>query len=126
MIINEVIFGNVVSKANHYQATRHGIIKDAIIRAYERSFARQCQHKGANINVPFVLDIRVFYETSKNDLDNSIKTILDCLQDNGVISNDNLCVEIRAKKGFDSKNPRAIISVETIQNEINFENDLNC
>lgn len=120
MILRELIYGQVVGKANHYQATRRGIIKDALIRAYEHKFAMQCKNKGANINTPFTLSLVVYYETKKNDLDNSLKTILDCLQQCKVISNDNLCVEIRARKAIDRLHPRAIIEIETIQTPIEF------
>ncbi len=118
MIINEVIFGNVVSKANHYLNTKHGIIKDVRIRSYEKRFKMQCKHKGANINVPFRLSVSVFYDSKKCDLDNSLKTILDCLQDNEVISNDNLCVEIVARKAIDKQHPKAVITIEPLQGSI--------
>ena len=44
----EVIYGQIIAKANHYQAVpgkndKKRIIKDEKIRAYERSFMEQCR-----------------------------------------------------------------------------------
>ena len=44
----EIIHGQIVAKANHYQAVpgkfgKKRIIKDEVIRAYERSFIEQCK-----------------------------------------------------------------------------------
>ena len=53
-LITETIFGQVVSKANNYQVgnDKHGsryIIKSPEIRAYERSFSRQCKSIGIGL-----------------------------------------------------------------------------
>ena len=44
----EIIHGQIVAKANHYQAVpgkfgKKRIIKDEVIRAYEHSFMEQCK-----------------------------------------------------------------------------------
>ena len=73
----EVIHGQIIAKANHYQAVpgKSGtkrIIKDEKIRAYEHS----------------------------------LKTLLDCLQMVGAIEDDKLCFQIEAEKKIDKYHPR--------------------
>lgn len=117
----ETIYGEVVAKANHYQAVPdkgggRRIIKDDAIRAYEKAFAMQCvKYKNRAISTPFHLYVRVYYRNSMHDLDNSIKTILDCLQYNGAITNDNLCTQIVAEKHHDPKQPRVEYALTTQQ-----------
>ena len=41
-----------------------------------------------------------------NDLDNSLKCLLDCLQYSKTIKNDNRCVKIVAEKFIDKESPR--------------------
>lgn len=116
----ETIFGQCLAKANHYMAVGGGngrrIIKDAAFRAYERSFRSQCAiYKDRGINAPFRLLIDVYHSSQRFDLDNSLKTILDLLQDVGAITNDNLCVGIEAIKHVDRSNPRVVFGIEEIQ-----------
>lgn len=49
---------------------------------------------------------RVFHSSVKFDLDNSLKTLLDCLQMVGAITDDNLCFQIEAEKKIDKYHPR--------------------
>lgn len=107
----EVIHGQIIAKANHYQAvsgkggTRR-IIKDEIIRAYERSFMEQCKtYRNRRISSRFRLFVRVFH-SSRFDLDNSLKTLLDCLQMVNAITDDKLCYQIEAEKHLDKYHPR--------------------
>lgn len=82
----ETIFGQVAGKANNYMAVPDGcggrrIIKNDAIRQYERSFKRQCRiYRDKLIDRAFRLHIVVYYSGTRYDLDNSLKTILDCLQ----------------------------------------------
>lgn len=113
----ETIFGEVVAKANHYLAVKDGkggrIIKDRKIRAYEASFCKQCNiYKDKQINDDFTLYLRVYYRNMKHDLDNSIKTILDCLQMVGAIVDDNKCVTIEATKCKDVYQPRITFAIQ--------------
>ncbi|MGI6243903.1 MAG: RusA family crossover junction endodeoxyribonuclease [Prevotella sp.] len=119
----ETIFGQCVAKANHYLAVPgqggRRIVKDAVLRAYERSFCSQCtiyRHKG--INAPFRLIIDVYHSNKRYDLDNSLKTVLDLLQDVGAITNDNLCVGIQATKHIDKSNPRVVFGIEELEPRI--------
>ena len=116
----ETIFGQCVAKANHYMAVGgdkgRRIIKDAVLRAYERSFCSQCTiYRNKGINAPFRLIIDVYHSSQRFDLDNSLKTVLDLLQDVGAISNDNLCVGIEATKHIDRDNPRIVFGIEEIE-----------
>lgn len=111
----ETIFGKPIAKANHYLATPHGIVKDSVIRAYEQEFLRQCVfYRDKQINVPFALNIDVYFATNASDLDNILKTALDCLQECGAITNDNLCMKIAARK-YVSKRPRLEFSITPIE-----------
>lgn len=114
----EVIYGQVVAKANHYKTVPDGaggkrIIKDDAIRDYERSFLEQCKvYAGRCIDRPFKFHAKVYYRNWSYDIDNSIKTILDCLQMAQAITNDKLCIEIHAYKAIDRTNPRVIFAIE--------------
>lgn len=108
----EVIHGQIIAKANHYQAvpSRNGekrIIKDEKIRAYERSFIEQCKkYRDRRISSRFRLFVRVWHSSVRFDLDNSLKTLLDCLQMVGAITDDKLCFQIEAEKRIDKYHPR--------------------
>lgn len=92
------------------------IIKDAVFRAYERSFCSQCTiYRNKGINAPFRLLIDVYHSSNRFDLDNSLKTVLDLLQDVGAITNDNLCMGIEATKHIDRSNPRIVFGIEEIE-----------
>lgn len=114
----ERISGQIVAKANNYQAVPdvatggRRIIKNGKVRAYERSFLEQCKiYKGKGINYPFELIVAVYYKRQGFDLDNSLKTLLDCLQYAGAITNDNLCTRIVADKCLDPSNPRVEFAI---------------
>lgn len=108
----ETIFGQVIAKANHYQAVpgKFGakrIIKDEKIRAYEKSFMQQCKiYRNKGISSRFRLFVRVYHSSVRFDLDNSLKTLLDCLQMVGAITDDKLCFQIEAEKKIDRYHPR--------------------
>lgn len=108
----EIIHGQIIAKANHYQAVpgkfgKKRIIKDEKIRAYESSFVEQCKvYRNKRISGRFRLFVRVFHSSVRFDLDNSLKTLLDCLQMVGAITDDNLCFQIEAVKLIDKYHPR--------------------
>lgn len=117
----ETIYGQILGKANHYVAVPASnggkrIIKDEAMRAYERSFKEQCKvYANRHINVPFTLTVDVYYSSCRYDLDNSLKTLLDCLQYCKAITDDNLCTEIRAKKHIDRRLPRVEFGIMPMQ-----------
>ena len=108
----ETIHGQIIAKANHYQSVpgKFGakrIIKDEKIRAYERSFMEQCtKYRNRRISSRFRLFVRVWHSSVRFDLDNSLKTLLDCLQMVGAITDDKLCFQIEAEKKIDKYHPR--------------------
>lgn len=114
----ETIYGQVVSKANNYQVgnDKHGqryIIKSEAMRAYERSFMEQCNvYKGRLINSHFTLYVAVYESSVRYDLDNALKTILDCLQMARAITDDNLCRKIVAEKRIDKLRPRVVFAIQ--------------
>lgn len=113
----EIIHGQIVAKANNYQAVPDGnggrrMIKSAKVRNYEKLFLKQCRiYSGCMINRPFDLTVTIYYLHGNFDLDNSLKTLLDCLQYAGAITNDNLCKHIDATKKIDRHNPRVEFSI---------------
>ena len=117
-LITETILGQVVSKANNYKVgndkkgERH-IIKSPLLRAYERLFDQQCRiYRERYINGHFTLYVAVYESSARYDLDNALKTILDCLQMVNAITNDNLCMKIVAEKKIDRRNPRIEFAIQ--------------
>lgn len=114
----ETIYGQVVGKSNNYLTVpdKDGgkrIIKNHAIRDYERNFMEQCKvYKNKLIDGIFALKVEIYYNTKGSDLDNSLKTILDCLQMARAITNDNLCYKIEAEKKIDKRNPRIIFGIQ--------------
>lgn len=121
MIERETILGQVVAKANNYKAVpdKYGgkrIIKSDAVRKYEREFARQCRiYRNRQINGQFKLMIAIYQSSARYDLDNSIKTVLDCLQQVKAITNDSLCYSIVAEKRIDRRNPRIVFAIEELE-----------
>ena len=122
----ETIYGQVIAKANNYQAVPDGqggrrIIKSDEVRRYERSFLNQCKvYRNRYISRPFRLIVKVFESSSRYDLDNSLKTILDCLQYAKAIKDDNLCVGIEAEKRVDRTRPRIEYRLVELEPKLNF------
>mgnify|MGYP000264294700 CR=1 FL=1 len=80
----EVIHGQIIAKANHYQAVRESPVQSALsrtekIRAYEHSSCNSARHTRVGvISSRFRLFVRVYHSSVRFDLDNSLKTLLDC------------------------------------------------
>ena len=119
----ETIHGQIIAKANHYQAVpgKFGakrIIKDEKIRAYERSFMEQCKkYRNRRISTRFRLFVRVWHSSVRFDLDNSLKTLLDCLQMAGAITDDNLCFQREAEKRIDKRYPRDEYALQEVNEQ---------
>lgn len=125
----EVIHGQIIAKANHYQAVpgKRGtkrIIKDEKIRAYERSFMEQCRvYRNKRISSRFRLFVRIFHSSVRFDLDNSLKTLLDCLQMVSAITDDKLCFQIEAEKRIDKYHPRIEFALLEVNEQKNIFNN---
>lgn len=114
-----VVHGAVPSKANSYKIIDIGghasLAKQPPLRRYERDFALQCPLRGEDLQRRFRLDIDVYFASDRNDLDNALKAVLDCLQGCKAIRNDRLCVEIHARKLVDKRNPRCVMALILIE-----------
>lgn len=124
-MITETIYGQIVAKANHYMSVpgkfgKKHIIKDEKIRAYERSFMTQCKiYRNKRISSRFRLFVKVWHSSTRFDLDNSLKTLLDCLQSVNAITDDNLCFQIEAEKRIDKYHPRIEFAIMEVNEQKN-------
>ena len=112
--------GTVVSKSNSYRIINidgHGsLTKTAAMKKYEENFLWQVGNiRDANINVPFELYIDVYFPSKRSDLDGAMKASLDCMQKAKIITNDNNCCKILARKFIDKENPRIEFKIITIE-----------
>jgi len=120
----ETIHGQIIAKANHYQAVpgklgTKRIIKDEKIRAYEHAFIQQCKiYRDMGISSRFRLFVRVYHSSVRFDLDNSLKTLLDCLQMVGAITDDKLCFQIEAEKKIDKYRPRVEFAILEVNEQM--------
>lgn len=76
----ETIYGQVIGKANNYMVVPDGngkrLIKNDKIRAYERSFAKQCKiYANKRISSRFQLFVKVYNTSNRFDLDNALKRL---------------------------------------------------
>jgi Holliday junction resolvase RusA-like endonuclease len=120
--MKQVIHGIPPSKSNCYKIITvkgHGsLAKSPALKKYEEDFYIQCNlYRNKNIKGYFEFYIDVYYPNQRSDLDNSLKSVLDCLQKVKAIDNDNKCVKIVANKFLDKKDPR----VEFVIKEVDFE-----
>lgn len=109
--MTQIIHGKVPSKSNSYKVvTLNGhasLAKQKTLIDYEKSFYLQCdKYRNKNISGLFEINLKVFYENQRPDLDNCLKIILDCLQGCKAIKNDRNCVKVVAEKFIDKVNPR--------------------
>ena len=115
----QVILGQVPSKSNCYKIiTLYGkgsLAKTPALKLYEKSFYLQCnKYRNKNIKGLFELHLDVYNSSQRNDLDNSLKGTLDCLQACKAIENDRNCVKIVAQKFVDKVNPRIEFTIKEI------------
>lgn len=113
------IQGHVPSKSNCYKivtiAGHASLAKQNPLKEYEKLFYLQCPCRGAMIGGYFSIEIKVFHENNRPDLDNAMKILLDCLQTCKVIKNDRQCTEIHAYKFVDKTNPRVEITIKEVE-----------
>lgn len=107
----QTIIGQPPSKSNTYKiitfAGHSKLGKTPATQKYEKAFYIQVgSYRNMMITGFFELHIRVYFSTMSHDLDNSLKVVLDCLQQTQTIKNDNKCVRIVADKFVDKLNPR--------------------
>lgn len=116
----KTILGNVPSKSNCYKivtvAGHNKLGKTDALEDYERAFYMQCGGTYRNLNIKGIFEFyaRVYYPSTRSDIDNSLKVLLDCLQYTRTIANDNKCVKVVAEKFVDKANPRVEFKIVTI------------
>ena len=115
----QVILGQVPSKSNVYKIiTTHGhgsLAKTEVMKSYEKSFYLQCNvYRNRNIKGLFELHLNIYNGSQRNDIDNALKGVLDCLQTCKAIENDRNCVKIVAQKFVDKVNPRIEFIIKEI------------
>lgn len=119
----QTIIGNIPAKSNSYRiiilknkdkSKQHGsLAKTQELKQYEIDFAIQCNlYKNKNIDYTFEIEVDVYFKQNRSDLDNSLKCLLDCLQQCHAIKNDNLCMRIVANKYLDPINPRVEFTIK--------------
>ena len=115
------IYGQVPSKSNGYKiitiSGHSSLAKTRALKDYERKFYLQCPLRGEEIAEPFAIDMDVYYNSNRPDLDNAFKIVLDCLQLCKAIKNDRYCFEIHARKLVDKVNPRIELSITKLIDE---------
>lgn len=105
-----VIQGQVPSKSNGYKIANNRFYKSKELIEYENKFkwllALAKGKPSEPIKYKFMIEIAVYFQSNRSDLDNAAKIILDCLQTSGVIENDRLCHKLIMYKFIDKDNPR--------------------
>lgn len=104
------ILGQVPSKSNGYKIANNRLYKSKELIEYENKFkwllALAKGKQSEPIKDKFAIEIFVYFQSNRSDLDNSAKIILDCLQNCNVIENDRLCHRLLMYKFIDKENPR--------------------
>ena len=104
------ILGQVPSKSNGYKIGNNRLYKSKELISYENRFkwllALAKGKPSEPIKDKFSIEIFVYFQSKRSDLDNSAKIILDCLQNCNVIENDRLCHRLVMHKFIDKDNPR--------------------
>ena len=119
MMFEQTIYGKIPSKSNCYKIVtisgHSSLCKTKSLKEYEKQFYIQCSEREKTIEGYFKLDVDVYHENMRPDLDNSFKILLDMLQNCRVIKNDRYCVEIHARKLVDKVNPRIHFVLEEVE-----------
>jgi Holliday junction resolvase RusA-like endonuclease len=112
------ILGQVPSKSNGYKIGNNRLYKSRELKEYEYYFflaMLQYRHMFIEpIKDKFAIEILVYFQSNRSDLDNSAKIILDCLQSCKVIDNDRLCHRLTMHKFIDKENPRIKFEIKVI------------
>jgi Holliday junction resolvase RusA-like endonuclease len=112
------ILGQVPSKSNGYKIGNNRLYKSRELKEYEERFLWQNAVAKYNstetIKEKFAIEIFVYFQSNRSDLDNSAKIILDCLQNCKVIENDRLCHRLTMHKFIDKDNPRIEFEISNL------------
>ena len=113
------IHGTIQVKKNRQRIGRHGgIYKDPEVKEYEELVAKHILlSRAKHISGPFVFSGE-FYISARKDLDGVVTTMLDCLQNGGLIENDKYCMEFQSVKKIPiakGEEEKAIIRITPIE-----------
>lgn len=112
------ILGQVPSKSNGYKIGNNRLYKSKELKEYEHYFLLAMLAYRYLFVEPikdkFSIEIHVYFQSNRSDLDNAAKIILDCLQTSGVIENDRLCHRLLMYKFIDKENPRIEFEIKKI------------
>ena len=116
----QVIYGTPPSKSNSYRIITikgHGsLAKTDAMKKYEKDFYLQCgAYRNKNIKNFFELYLDVYLPTQRQDLDNILKGVIDCLQSCKAVANDRYCVKIVAQKFIDPVRPRIEFTLKEVE-----------
>lgn len=116
----QVIYGVPPSKSNQYRIVTingHGsLAKTDAMKKYERDFFLQCgAYRNKNIKNYFEFYIDVYLPNQRQDLDNILKGVMDCLQACKAIDNDRWCIKIVAEKFVDPIRPRVEFTIKEVE-----------
>lgn len=116
----QVIYGSLPSKSNSYRIITikgHGsLAKTDAMKKYEKDFYLQCgAYRNRNIKGFFELYMDAYLPSQRQDLDNLLKGVLDCLQGCNAIVNDRNCVKIVAQKFVDPVRPRIEFTLKEVE-----------
>lgn len=104
------ILGDMPSKSNQYRIItikgHSSLCKTAAVKKYEENFYKQNFLRESNIKGFFEIEVDVFFQSNRKDLDGAFKLLLDVLQSTRTIVNDRQCTKIIASKYIDKNNPR--------------------
>lgn len=90
--------------------------KTDAMKKYERDFFLQCgAYRNRNIKNYFELYLDVYLPNQRQDLDNILKGVLDCLQSCKAIDNDRWCIKIVAEKFVDPIRPRVEFTIKEVE-----------
>lgn len=105
-----VVYGDMPSKSNQYRIItikgHSSLAKTTAVKKYEENFYKQNFLRDANIKGFFEVEVDVFFQSNRKDLDGAFKLFLDVLQSTRTIVNDRQCTKIVARKFIDKNNPR--------------------
>lgn len=80
----------------------------------------QCRiYRNKRISGRFKLFAKVWHRSVRFDLDNSLKTLLDCLQMVNAIIDDKQCFQIEAEKHIDKHHPRVEFALPKMNKQRN-------
>ena len=117
-MIEFTIKGQPPSKSNCYKITKMGarcsLGKTKALKQYELDFLSQVpgQYRQLNLDKALKVELHCTFNSKRPDLDNAAKAILDCLQNAGVIKNDNLVYDLYMTKAVNKDQAGVVVRIE--------------